>query len=578
MEESEIKRWHEEVLQKALLTEEALGPASQLPGGGLALLSADTDRTQSYVFQSARLPEIRGASMLLDQLNREELLKLLRARYLNTEYINDDSPGCVIFNGGGSLLAIVPVNLADELVSAIEAIYPQATGTAMITVVWQPITVDEARGVLPEMLREEALASLARQLSPAHQARFQGSTGLTQVQRLMRRQTLALRRRKQAKMYVPHFESNPFARLCNSCGRRPATSYFRYEAGEAGRYLCAVCGQNGRRGSSKDKGKGFKTHWHRRFQEQTGIDPGGLPGDLADIGAVSRRYIGFVYTDGNSIGRLLEKVSSLRAFSQLSQQLLQSTEAAVFSALQSYLYDGEKMLPFEIITIGGDDVLLIVPAHTALPVARHICAGFSERMVGIAGPPTMSAGVVLAQESNPIYFLSDLADKLLKSAKRRTQQTKSACLDFMVLKSQSTLATDLRDVRRSSFLQVQHEQNKERCFLTGRPYTLDEVDKLLESTRKLKSINFAPGQLHQMRREFQNGRFPGLFYYLYQRTRLSRLSQQYEKVLAEIEAAWGMAEPKGAAPWRVLPDPGKRGFTEFDTPFLDMLALREFVE
>lgn len=36
-----------------------------------ALLSADTDRTQDFVFESARLPEIRGASRQLDDLNAE---------------------------------------------------------------------------------------------------------------------------------------------------------------------------------------------------------------------------------------------------------------------------------------------------------------------------------------------------------------------------------------------------------------------------------------------------------------------------------------------------------------------------
>ena len=90
----------------------------------------------------------------------------------------------------------------------------------------------------------------------------------------------------------------------------------------------------------------------------------------------------------------------------------------------------------------------------------------------------------------------------------------------------------------------------------------------------LKDVNLAPGQLHQMRREFQNGRFPGLFYYLYQRTRLSR---EQAHVLNQIEADWGMVEPAGAPPWIALSGTAADGRREFVTPWLDMLDLREFI-
>jgi hypothetical protein len=33
------------------------------------LLSADTDKIKEYVFETSKLPEIRGASMILDELN-----------------------------------------------------------------------------------------------------------------------------------------------------------------------------------------------------------------------------------------------------------------------------------------------------------------------------------------------------------------------------------------------------------------------------------------------------------------------------------------------------------------------------
>jgi len=187
---------------------------------------------------------------------------------------------------------------------------------------------------------------------------------------------------------------------------------------------------------------------------------------------------------------------------------------------------------------------------------------------------TMSAGVVLAQQSNPIYFLHDLSTELLKSAKRGTQKNKTGCLDYMVLKSQSTLAARLKDVRNSTYLTVSQEQDMERCRLTGRPYTLAEIDRLLTGAERIKALNLSPGQLHRMRVEFRNGRFAGLFYYLYQR---ARLQERGITALADIEADWGMVEEKKKAPpWRAL-GRANDGYLEFDTPLLDMLALLAFV-
>ncbi len=98
--------------------------------GGIALLSADTDKIKEYVFESAKLPEIRGASMILDDLNQEwpekgnyQLLdprspSNLREIFLHyglpTRRNKDDQQvDSIIYAGGGSLLALVPLNMAE---------------------------------------------------------------------------------------------------------------------------------------------------------------------------------------------------------------------------------------------------------------------------------------------------------------------------------------------------------------------------------------------------------------------------------------------------------------------------------
>jgi CRISPR-associated protein Cmr2 len=394
----------------------------------------------------------------------------------------------------------------------------------------------------------------------------------------MKQQASLLLGAKQAKAIAPLIEATPFARLCRSCGRRPAVDILTGLAGERPRYLCRVCAQN------DDWGRHKKSAWHDRFEEWHWRYKGqalkaDMPADLQTIGASAQKrgYVGFIYADGNRIGRWLESAASLKEYGQRSYHLKAAMATAVYGALAQHLVEKDSVRPFEIITIGGDDALLIVPADTALPIARDLCHTFSEtlaRRVAGASAPTMSAGVVLAHDSNPIYFLSDLARQLLKNAKRRTSRDKVACVDFMVLKSQSTVATNLLDVRTSPTLLVEDDRDAERCYLTGRPYTLAELGLLLDSARELGRVAFSPGQLHQMRHNFQLGRFPGLFHYLYQR---ARFSHEHRQVLQGIERSWQMAEPDGASPWRFVRT-AENKYAEYNTPFLDMLELRDFLK
>src|SRR5690606_32194856 len=60
----------------------------------LGLISADTDRVKSYVFESARLPEVRGASARLTRLNERALRLWLWLRFRLP-------PECLLYAAGG---------------------------------------------------------------------------------------------------------------------------------------------------------------------------------------------------------------------------------------------------------------------------------------------------------------------------------------------------------------------------------------------------------------------------------------------------------------------------------------------
>lgn len=618
MTKVDVKKWFEEFLRPTLLSDQDLGPPEQWLAGGLALLSADTDRTQTFVFESPRLTEIRGASMRLEGLHKkmqELLLEVfeevssspLPANGKLTNFIIDpDEPGCIVFNDGGGMMALVPKECADEFVKAIERLFPQETDMATVTAVAHPITPDDVRGI-PHTINASQLRQQVSQLAPAAQARILRSYGkeavaelddtavaaIQGIPRLMRRQQMRLRQKKQAKQTAPLMEAHPFTRRCQSCGKRPSIGTVPPTTdGEKAQFFCKVCHDNheaGKNGRSRWQEDFIK--WYNDSRQPDQQIKATHNENLSDIGADSKkaRYVGYIYTDGNNIGQLMEKSASLKEYAAVSQTLTKAMKTAVFQALAAHIIQDDRHLHFEIITIGGDDAILIVPAHVAIPVARAICQIFADEMAAtarrfqLADPPGMSAGVVIAQEKNPIYFLNELARQLLKNAKKGSRQQDAArqqgtpvpCVDFMVLKSQSTIVNSIGDLRQSAVFRVKTEMPKERCDLTARPYTLDEIDRLWKNAQELNEVRFSPGQLHQMRQAFQKGRFPGIFHYLYQ---TARFSEQNRDLFHKIEAEWGLIEDEkgGAPPWRILPL-SPDGFQEFDTPFLDMLELREFI-
>ena len=54
------------------------------PDERIIILAADADRIQSYVFESDRLAEIRGASRLLAEVNHDVINRLLFDTYQRT--------------------------------------------------------------------------------------------------------------------------------------------------------------------------------------------------------------------------------------------------------------------------------------------------------------------------------------------------------------------------------------------------------------------------------------------------------------------------------------------------------------
>lgn len=631
----------------------------------VALLMGGATKIKQYVFESAKLPEIRGASALLDRINLVDLPALFhwpcqevddnkRASAVRQQFLRrhsiapPDCPDCVIYANGGELLAFAPVHLAPKLADEIEFLYTSATLVANSVAVWQPCSLTELAGGVAaltfwqhweqesyqqriaevfgqraskELPDKKRFGELAAALAGEKFRRREGNPGLDKDGTVCR-----------PPKSVPHGETFAYGQRCRSCERRLASRKFSI-AGEP-QLVCEACHGKLRMGWKEKRG------WVQRFETfltQQGIadsyyqvmhkgsmqdvrsmctkrrwDNHALPDrpqDLNEIGqaAEPQGYIGVVYADGNNMGALLERLQSPHAYQHFAEAVYKTTQHAVFQALASTLHphrverEGKQhkehpwIHPFEILSIGGDDLFLIVPAHQALSIALQIAeevekclaqdAQFRKEVsyeppqvhrcaldrthqidTGTQSAIALSAGVLLCDAKTPIFFMQNLVEQLLKSAKKRAKELKQrynyygGTLDVMALKSVTMITSQVKEFRESA-LQV----GKDR--LTARPYTLLEMRQLLDSILMLKQLNFPRSQLYGLRKALWNGRLASTVDYLYFTERLGE--QERLRLRQVLDQRWCH---KGVAPWQ-SPTAG----TPWETVLADMIELYDFV-
>jgi len=536
--------------------------------GGTALLSADTDKIKEYVFESAKLPEIRGASMILDYLNQgwpsdnypndSQLPSNLREIFLHhglpTRRSKDDKQDdCIVYAGGGSLLALVPLDLADAIKADIEKIYPDETSAATISCVWQPIAVSDGEGI--------------------------------KFSELMARQSLLLRRAKEEKESLPFFEAIPYSRRCESCQIRPSVG----QVPPDGRWLCLPCNKK----SFRSRKQGGKKEWAKEFAEELSesndewylngrtkeyvVKNVEIASEIEKIAYASKdkKSIGFIYADGNDIGKFLDNSKNFSEYKKKSEILHKAVRDSVYKALRFHLkvtqIEVEEIHPFEIVTIGGDDAIIIVPGDRAIDIS--ICIGrtfesyLSEFEEFRGQKVTLSLGLVVADYNNPVYFLLALAEDLLKNAKKKNRECREGAIDFLVIKSQTALSTDLSNLRAHYPWTI--ESYGEKAILTSRPYTWSKMNELRRTVQEIHK-DLPRTQLQALCRSLRKGRRASTMFYRYQ---WARADNQRKDLLSKIERKWGVESIN--SPW-IKQNP-KDGHDCFSTIWEDIRELNDLM-
>jgi CRISPR-associated protein Cmr2 len=343
---------------------------------------------------------------------------------------------------------------------------------------------------------------------------------------------------------------------------------------------------------------------------------------LIEIGNASRGFVAYIYADGNNMGGHIQKIETPQEYQKFSQDIFNATEQSVYKALCNHLHphqlhgltDPESegrntkwIHPFEIIAIGGDDVMLIVPADKALLIAETLGVEFEiylakdkdytipnnqeyqDRIhryrpttaLASASKLSMSTGVLITADATPIYYAEDLTTQLLKTAKEKAKHLKNhgyygGTVDFMVLKTVTMISSNIQEFRKEGL--VKKTGGQELKFYAA-PYTLHELEGLLDVIYGIKEAGFPKSQLYQIRSLLERGKRTAILNYRYFRV---RLGDQNQSALKEIfEDGWCKAKTNdgSVAPWMHYTKTNDADNTEesgYETIWRDLVDLYDF--
>jgi len=506
------------------------------------LVSFDTDRIKDYIFATPDLRKIRGASALLESLNRadehESTRTVIRQIY---PQIQDSE----MITGGGSAMVLVPSEMASQVIRAVEGLYRRTTITASITGASLPVTEHNLENDFGRRVAEVG----AR-----------------------------LRSAKDQKGQEPIVPLTAWLRPCGACGRYPA-SYPSPDPEGRIELICRAC-------QIKDEWSNVARNlfWQDFLKQAEDLWLDTFPKDFGKIGQTSRPpgYLGFIYADGNGIGTVLEQIQSFQAYCKFAIGLDEIVRRITYKALLHIVgQPRQQTAPFEILLMGGDDLMLVVAADVALDVALKITEEFEQEVNELAHSPevglpaekylSLSTGVVIAHDTFPIKAMHDLAAELLKSAKRASSQVANiGTIDFMVVTEAATAGLDVvRDEVLTHRSFVVPPSSGELFFLTERPYTTERLKKLLGWAREFKQGGFPRTTLHAMYEALFESKVQAQFTAI---ASLARAKIEHQKLGLNFFDDFQV--PHATLPWR---EEHKGEEKHFYSPLGDLIEIYPFV-
>lgn len=411
----------------------------------LALLSFDVDRIKSYVFATSKPLEVAGGSEIIKDFNEKDLGELLEGKikpFTDPQLIQDN----IVFSKGGSGILIIPSFCAPEIKEMIEKLLPLLSVTCTVTCFYKKLHLEDlfSKGTEP----------------------FGAITDHLIYQ---------IRTAKEEKDLYPIYETPGFLKRCDSCNIIPASEK------DGDDRICEVC--------NRKRSIGRQRQFHKELIEARDFRK--LVGE--------GNYLGLIYLDANRMGSVLGKMGNLLSLAVFSELIDKIFKECIENLVQKL---GIENRGFQSPVLGGDDVILILPAKEAPIAAKELLdcledrISFDSELKGVLPQGEeigVSVGLVIAHSNYPIRYVLNYAEILLKSAKAKYYKntTIRSAIDFMVIKDSSPLNVSIKRLRDQK---LWREIAGERLYLTNRPYSLADYKKFIDDLLSLKR-NVPPSQI-----------------------------------------------------------------------------------
>ncbi|MGL5778686.1 Cas10/Cmr2 second palm domain-containing protein [Cetobacterium sp.] len=237
------------------------------------------------------------------------------------------------------------------------------------------------------------------------------------------------------------------------------------------------------------------------------------PVDSLEEYKLKKSFIGFMYSDGDSVGEFLKNAKNnfqdekkyKEFIKKFSQTLDDHTKDSLIEVLKELRKEDKLDEHFgEFLIVGGDDVCAVFPGHIVMEVSTRFQERFNSKMKDYykacnfknnGSNITSSGGVIIAKAKTPMYYLFDQSLTLQKNAKKKRYEVyegksvdfKNGFIDFQVIGSEGTV--NIGDFRKGVKNLIQ------------RPYSIEDIDSckkidsLLQLIESLKASNFPKNKL-----------------------------------------------------------------------------------
>jgi hypothetical protein len=472
----------------------------------LFLVLGSVQRVKKYVFDAGGLNEIRGASLLLDAITQE----------IADDVSNQLGPEVVLRQAGATIefLSHKEVRAGSEKwPQFIERLFTERTGGVFAVATMVPASATN-------MLRktESVIRSAYQELE------------------------------ERRAVWVPvQPETLPFEARCEICNLRAADGWYRLPGSRLAK-VCTVCITKRAEGLA-----GRRSLVARIFEELNITKPAELgvvapsmaqavPQVFFTQGATEqgekdriagmiplfprRKVLATIYADGNNFGKVVQNLQTLSDTMQWTHRVRCTSE--VITAVSLLVATREvinhwqgrqssirlERLPFQILALGGDDLILFAWGPVALLFSREFLrwtdyefepgvAGVTQGAQVISQRISFSMGILLSDEKTPVRRAIDFTEEVLmkkwaKGAHRATPTSPTSVnasggnLSFFLAITAEQIPNDPEDALRSRYLLS--GQNFNLC-LTLRPYNYEEWAWILDVAQQVQQQR---GELYRM--------------------------------------------------------------------------------